>query len=432
VAHARLGEAIDQPLGWGLAALALAAFNAFALDRIALAVGGASKAPVATGAFALAAAACAAMAGFFALDQVRLAAGVAALLIPLAWLDKRLTLPPTRMTAMVLAVVTAALLSPFALMQAPVEPTPLLNTLAPTFIVAIISVWLGARLFAGGPAGYLGQVTVVLRVTLVALVLAFLWAEIRHLANGGILGAPYTSLWEAGAHTGVWMLIAIASAWRFGGQARPLLHWTERLTFLAALVHFALAGLVLLAPWWGSAAANIVGPPVFNTLLLAYALPAALFAGYAALRSRMGSSFVAQAAGAASIVATVSWAVLAVRHTFHPVAIAGAPILAPEHAAYSAVLAVAAAAVLAIAYFRQATTLRYASAALATAGFGKALLIDAAQIDGLVKYAAYALLAAGAAATFIGFQRYVFPRGPVRPHAGTGSSSDATLLPPRP
>jgi len=222
IAHKQLGASIDQPLGWGLAALALAAFNAVALDRIAQAVGGASKAPLATGAFALAAAACAVMAGFFALDQVRLAAGVAVLIISLAWLDKRLTLPPARIAAIFVAVVTVALLSPVALLQAPVETTPLLNTLAPTFIIAIASVWISARLFATGPAGYLGQVTVALRITLMALGLAFLWAEVRHLTNGGVMAAPYASLVEAGAHTSVWMFIAIVAAWRFGAQDRHL------------------------------------------------------------------------------------------------------------------------------------------------------------------------------------------------------------------
>lgn len=434
IAHARLGAAIDQPLGWGLAALALAAFNAVALDRIAQAVGGASKAPLATGAFALAAAACAVMAGFFALDQVRLAAGVAVLIISLAWLDKRLTLPPARIAAIFVAVVTVALLSPVALMRAPVETAPILNTLAPTFIIAIASVWISARLFATGPAGYLGQVTVVLRITLIALGLAFLWAEIRHLTNGGAMAAPYTSLLEAGAHTSTWMIIALFAAWRFGAQDRPLLHWTERLTFGAALIHFALAGLILLAPWWGTAPGKVTGPPLFNTLLIAYAAPAALFAGYAALRSRMGSAFVAQISGCAAVVAAVAWALLAMRHGFHPTDAASATIVPFEHAAYSFVLAISAALVLAVAYFRQAPTLRYVSAALAVAAFAKALVVDAPLIDGLAKYAAYALLAAAAAATFIGFQRYIFPRGPAHAAAAaqTGSSNDATLLPPRP
>ena len=434
IAHTRLGTAIDQPSGWGIAALSLAGFNAVALDRISSAVGGASKAPLATGAFAFAAAACAAMAGMFALNQVHLAAGVAALIIPLALLDGRLNLPPTRIAAMLLAVVAVALLSPIALWPVRVAPTPVLNTLTPTFAIAMASVWVGARLFARGPAGYLARVTIVLRVALVGMVIAFLWAQIRQIANGGVLAAPYTSLWEAGAHTSALMLIAIVAAWRFGGKARPLLHWTERLAFLAAVVHFALAALVLLSPWWGSAPAQIVGPPLLNNLLFAYGLPALLFATYAFVRGRMGSAFVAQAAGAAAVVAAVTWALLTVRHAFHPTTASTAVTLPWEHAAYSATLAVSAVAALAITYFLRATELRYASAALAMAAFGKALVIDAAQIDGPVKFAAYALLAAMAAATFIGFQRYIFPRGPARPpiNADAGSTRDGTLLPPRP
>lgn len=435
IAHARLGQTIDQPLGWGLAALALAAFNAVALDRIAHAVGGASKAPLATGAFALAAAACAVMAGVYALDQVRLAAGVALLIISLAWLDKRLNLPATRHAAIGVALATVALLSPLALLRAPVEPTPILNMLAPTFIMAIACVWLGARLFATGPAGYLGRVTVALRIALVALALCFLWAEIRHLLNAGAMAAPYNSLWELGAHSAAAILIACGLAWRFGAEPRPLFHWTERALIVGAAANTLLAGLVLLAPWWGAAPAQVVGPPLLNNLLVAYALPAALFAAYAVFKGRARPTLLSQIASACSVIAAVAWALLAVRHAFHPGATAQAAVLPFEHAAYSLVFAAAAAIVLAIAYFRNAPSLRYAAAALAAAAFGKALVVDAAQIEGLVKYAVYALLAAGAAASFIGFQRYVFPRAPRAdtPDAGeTGSSRDPTLLPPRP
>lgn len=435
IAHARLGQAIDQPLGWGLAALSLAAFNAVALDRIAQAVGGASKAPLATGAFAIAAAACAVMAGVYALDQVRLAAGVALLLISLAWLDKRLNLPPTRLAAIAVAAATVALLSPLALLRAPVESTPILNTLAPTFIMAIACVWIGARLFATGPAGYLGRVTVALRITLVALTLCFLWAEIRHLLNAGVMAAPYTSLWELGAHSAAAILIATGLAWRYGAEPRPLFHWTERVLIGGAAANTLLAGLVMLAPWWGTAPAQVVGPPIFNNLLVAYALPAALFGAYAMFKGRLRPTLLSQIASACAVIASVAWALLAVRHAFHPDATARATVLPFEHAAYSLVFAVAAAIVLAIAYFRNAPSLRYAAAALAATAFGKALVVDAMQIDGLVKYAVYALLAAGAAASFIAFQRYVFPRTPPADAdntAETGSSRDATLLPPRP
>lgn len=433
IAYTRLGQAIDQPLGWGLAALSLAAFNAVALDRIAHAVGGASKAPLATGAFAIAAAACAVMAGVYALDQVRLAAGVALLIISLAWLDKRLNLPAARLAAIGVAIATVALLSPLALLRAPVEPAPLLNTLAPTFIMAIACVWLGARLFATGPAGYLGRVTVALRIALIALALCFLWAEIRHLLNAGVMAAPYSSLWELGAHSAAAITIAGGLAWRFGAEPRPVFHWTERVLIIGAAANTLLAGLVLLAPWWGMTPANVVGPPILNNLLVGYALPAALFGGYAVFKGRARPTLLSQIASACAVIASVSWALLAVRHAFHPAAPAQAAVLPFEHAAYSLVFAVASAIVLAIAYFRNAPSLRYAAAALAAAAFGKALVVDAMQIDGLVKYAVYALLAAGAAAAFIGFQRYVFPRAPIPPHEpDTGSSRDATLLPPRP
>lgn len=433
VAHARLGAAIGQPLGWGLAALALASFNAVALDRIAHAVGGATKAPLATGAFALAAAACAVMAGFFALDQVRLAAGVAVLLISLGWLDKRLNLPPTRIAAMFVAVATIALLSPIALINAPpIETTPIINTLAPTFIMAIASVWIGARLFATGPAGYLGRVTVTLRATLLVLFACFAWAEIRHLLNGGVIAAPYTSLWEAGAHSCAMLAVALFAAWRFGAQDRPLLHWAERFAFIGAVVHMAIAALALLAPWWGSRPATVEGPVLFNNLLAAYAAPAVLFAGYAWLKTRMKSPIAAQLAGAAAIVSTVAWLVLVVRHGFHGDAMARAPVLASEHALITLACIAVAAVVLALSWRLKAPSLRYAAAALAALAFGKALIVDAQQIQGLVQYAVYALLAAAAAGVFIGFQRYVFPRARSAGNHATGSSADATLLPPRP
>lgn len=434
VAHTRLGGVIGQPLAWGLAALALAAFNAVALDRIAHAVGGAAKAPLATGAFALAAAACAVMAGFFALDQVRLAAGVAILIISLGWLDKRLNLPPTRIAAMFVAAATVALLSPLALLNAPpIETTLIINTLAPTFIMAIASVWIGARLFATGPAGYLGRVTVTLRATLIVLMACFLWAEIRHLLNDGVLAAPYTSLWEAGAHTCAMLGVALIAAWRFGAQDRPLLHWAERVAFGGALLHTALASLVLLAPWWGMQPTSVLGPPFFNNLLVAYAIPGALFAGYALLKTRIGAPVTAQVSGAAAIVATMAWAILTVRHSFHGDAMARATASGFEQPVYSLTLALVAAAVLALSWYRKAPSLRYAAAALAIAAFAKALVVDAQQIEGVVKYAVYALLAATAAGAFIGFQRYVFPRDPADgANNTTGSSADATLLPPRP
>ncbi len=434
IAYLRLGAAINMPVMWGGAALMLAAFNGFALDRISNAASDASKASGATTAFAAAAAACAVMAGAFALDHVRLAAGIAVLLIPLGWLDRRLSIPALRFTGAVVGAVTVALLSPIALMRAPVEPTPLLNTLAPTFLIAMISVWAGARLFAIGPAGYLARVTIFLRIALIALVMAFGWAEIRHLANAGVLTAPYTSLWEVGSHTVFLLVVACAIAWRYGRLERPLLQWTERLAFTVALVHMAVAGFALFAPWWGALPAPVSGPPVFNEIASAYLAPAALFALYGVLRAGIAPSLRASIATAATILCGLAWVLLETRHIFHPATMPIAPITALEHGAYSAGLVVVSALVLAFALRVDAGAgrllLRISAAALTAVGFLKALALDVGLLEGPVRYAAYALVAAAAVAALLGYHRYVFPRA-----AGVANdprAADGNLLPPRP
>lgn len=435
IAYLRLGGVIQSPLGWGGAALILAAFNGFALDRISSAAGGASKAPGATGAFSAAAAACAVMAGAFALDHVRLAAGVAVLLAPLAWLDRRLNIPALRFTGAAIGAVTVALLSPIALMRAPVDPTPLLNMLAPTFIIAILSVWAGARLFAMGPAGYNARITIFLRIALIALVLSFGWAEIRHLANRGVLTAPYASLLEMGGHTAFLLVFASAAAWRYGRLERPLVHRAEMIVFAIALAHIAVAGLGILSPWWGTAPAAVAGPPVASEIAVAYLLPAGLFALYGVLRARMGPSMRAHVAGAATIVCIGVWALLETRHIFHPGTMALAPVTPLEHGAYSAALIVCSGLLVAFALRfdgkeLSGLVLRLSAAGLCAVGFLKALAIDIGLIDGPVRYAAYALVAAAAAGAFLGYYRYVFPRAPVA--TNEADADGANLLPPRP
>lgn len=432
IAYLHLGGVLKSPLGWGVIALALAAVNGLALDRVSSASGGADKAPGAATAFTVAAAASAVMAGAFALDQVRMAAGVAILLAPLAWLDRRLNLPALRIAGAVAGAVTLALLSPISLMRAPVEPQPFLNSIGATFIVAILSVWAGARLFALGPAGYEGRVTVFLRAVLVALVLAFGWAEIRHLANKGVLTAPYTSLAEAGGNTLFLLAVACGLAARFGAKERPLLHWTEILAFGVALAHAVLIGLLQLAPWWGTEPAAVAGPPVFNTIALAYLAPALLLALYAMLRRRLGSTLRAYFAAAGAFIALQSWLILETRRLFHPTGMATAPIGAGEHAAYSVGVLAAGALALAVAFRLKGTpglVLRGGAAALTAIAFAKGLAIDAGLIAGPGRFAAYALLAAAAAGAGLGFHRYVFPRAAAPAGAGVDG---ANLVPPRP
>lgn len=434
VAYLRLSEVIQSPFGWGGVALVLAAFNAFALDAVSRAVGGAAKAPGATAAFAAAAAASAVMAGAFAFDNIRMAAGVALLLAPLAWLDRRLDIPALRYAGAAFAAVTVALLSPIALMRAEIDPRPIVNIIAPTFLVAILSVWFGARLFALGPSGYNGRVTILVRIALVVLVLSFGFAEIRHLANAGDMNARYASLFEMGGHTLFLLAVAAGLAWRFGEADRPLLHWTEMFAFVAATAHVAIAGLGIVAPWWGTEPAPAPGAPVFNALLIAYALPAALFALYAWLRARIEpSSLRVYIASGAAVVCGLVWLLLEVRRAFHPYAMAIGPVGGAEHACLTLALLVASAllilAAMPIGRGPGAMALRVAAAVLTATAVLKALAIDIGFLEGAARYGAYALVAAAGVGALIGYHRYVL----LRPAAATDTrASDATLLPPRP
>jgi uncharacterized membrane protein len=432
IAYLRLGEVLQAPYLWGGMALFLAGCNGFWLDRISKAAGGASRAPGAATAFAAAAAACAVMAGAFAFDNARVAAGLAVLIIPLALLDRRLDIPALRFAGATVAALAVALLSPIALMRGPIEPTPIFNSLAPIFIVSMAALWGGARLFAVGPAGYSSRVTIFLRICLVALVFAFGFAEIRHLANRGDIGAPYVSLWENGGHTAFLLAIACGIAWRIGKADRPLLNWAEILAFGAATVHAMLFALVLMSPWWGVQPAPAPGPIFLNPLTAAYLLPALLFGLYAVLRARLGTSVRAHVAGAAALLCGLAWLLLETRHAFHPFTMASARILPLEHAAYSLVLLLAAGLCL-LAAFRfvggaAGLMLRGASAALAAVGLLKALAIDVGTISGPVRYLAYLLVAGAAVAAILGYHRYVFPRS-ASPSAPP-READGNLVPP--
>jgi hypothetical protein len=373
------------------------------------------------------------MAGAFAFDNVRMAAGIAVAAAGLAWLDRRLDIPALRFAGAGFAAATLALLSPIALMRADIGAQPVLNLIAPTFLIAIISLWAGARLFALGPAGYEARVTVFMRIALVALVVAFGFAEIRHLANAGDMSARYASLFEMGAHTAFLLAVACGIAWRFGGKDRPLLHWTEIFCFTLAVAHMAIAGLGVLAPWWGTEPALAPGGLVFNALLVAYALPAALFALYAWLRVRIAPSLRAQVAAGAALICALVWLVLEVRRGFHPDAMAIAPIGAVEHGAFSLALVAASALIVAAALHLGRgpgpMVLRVVAALLTAVGVLKALAFDIGAIEGPARYAVYALVAAFGVGALLGYQRYVFPRA----LGGEGADArDANLLPPRP
>ena len=408
-AHNQMGAGIDRPWLWAAAALFLGGLNAFAMDRIASEAGGPKNAPGASGAFAIGAVGCAVMAVSFGLKGFVMIAAVALVMAPLAWIDRRIDYPPLRWAAAALgAFVVAALALTRAPLDFAVSPTPFFNELTLGYGVAIGAFLAACRMFATGPAGYEGRVTVSLRLGVLALIVAFLLYQVRHLANAGQMTAPYASLWEFGGHVSVCVIAALVLTLRYPAPLRPLVFSFEAALFAAAVLHAAFSGLVWLNPWWGSQPAAVIGGPVFNSLAIGYALPALLFATYSWIQAGRGAKERSLLAAGLAIALGVCWALLEVRRAHHGSVLAGVSTSAGEHLTLTIALAASAAVVLAIGFWRKSIPLKAASATLTGFAIAKAMLVDVTAIDGIMKYGAIAGITAAAAAAFLAYQRFVF------------------------
>lgn len=109
-----------------------------------------------------------------------------------------------------------------------------------------------------------------------------------------------------------------------------------------------MAGLVL-NPWWGQTPARVLGPPVVDTLLLAFAVPA-LVVGLAAYRLYSHEPGQARVYALASGFFAVLWATLEIRRLFHGTGLDAAPVGVAEAAAYGLFYLLLALAVALVAY----------------------------------------------------------------------------------
>jgi uncharacterized membrane protein len=425
-AHGKIGAHMQDPVFWGAAALFLGLLQGWMMDRVASQFGGPKKAPGATAAFGVGAVSCAAMAASFGLSGFVMIAAIAAIAAPLAFIDKRIDFPALRWAAGAIgAIVTVTLVLSPAPLSFPVETTPLLNQLTLGYGVAIGAFWLTARLTALGPDGYEGRFATFMRICVMALIVAFATMLVRHLANGGMMRAPYATLWEMGGHVSVWIAAALAITLRYRPPLRRVAFIAEALLFVAGAILLAIGGLIVLNPWWGVRPPSADGWPFANALAVGYLAPALAFALYGAVKQSRGGPMRATIAYGLALGAALVWALLEVRRAFH------GPLLAPgdstwmENLALSSVLILGAGLTFMAASFKGFAALRYVSAGLVAAAVAKGLLVDVNALEGLARYAAISGLIILAGLAFIGYQRFVFA-----PPMGDASLQTNSATPP--
>lgn len=263
-------------------------------------------------------------------DSVRTTAHAGAALLfafGLAWRGWR----ALRFAAITAAVLTLAhALSPALIGAALAGSIPLGGAL--TVLAAAAALLYGAGYFAGrGDAQSQAREALSSAAVIVILIGAF--TALRWFAAGGA-GAPLDVLAET-ALQALTLLAAAHVVMPRATQAPGRIGALRGHVLMGAglLYAFFIAGIAL-NPWWGASPASVAGPPLFNTLALAFAAPAAFaFAAAYRLYDRQRAAARAYAGAGASLA--LIWALSEIRYAFHAGETAGAPVGVFEGACYA-------------------------------------------------------------------------------------------------
>ncbi|HMR29957.1 MAG TPA: DUF2339 domain-containing protein [Geminicoccaceae bacterium] len=399
ILYLRLSD-LTPSLPWASVALVLAALELTAASRVHRIGGG--REPLA--AYAAGTVAGLALACAFALREAWLTVALAAMLPALGLIWRRLDVPGLRTTALALATIVAArvVLDP--------EAGRLTDGAAPT--LGWILHGLGLPLLAFLAAGRLftrdrdDRLAQMLATGALLLWLALGWALVRLVMDWTGDPAMASGLAEWSLHGLVWLTTGLGLLRRH--RISP---WAPTLAAAAVLCVSALlvllAGLLDINPL--ATGAPVGRLPILNILLFAYALPVPLLALLARELSILGQARLAAVVAALAIGLGLLWLGLELRHAFHGTILTG-PTGPGESWAYTALLLLYAAALMAAGILRASRPLRLASLAILVLAAGKAFLVDMASIDGLWRAASFLVVGGCLVGIGLAYQRFVFQR----------------------
>lgn len=381
--------------GWAAIGLALAGLATFAAERRHLT-------PAALGAYATGAVAALSLALAMVLREAWLTAALSLQLPAIAWISLRLGLPFLRRVALVVAAVVLGrlLLNP-SLLDYPLGGWPILNWVLYGYGIPAVAFWYAARRFMPQRDGITVKVLEAGAIAFFTLLVTF---EIRQLFAGS-LGAPYTHLTETSVQTAAWLGIGYGLYVRRNLGDRKVLDVAAMVLRGIALLHLIFVQVIMQSPlWWH---VDVGAVPIFNTLALAYLLPAIFAALYAWSASVRGDRITFYVSAVAALALTVLWLSLEVRHAFHGRYLDGGTVTNAEQYAYSAVWLLFGAALFAAGLKLNNKPLRIAALAIFALTVAKAFLFDMSNMTGLFR--ALSFLGLGAALLGVGYlyQRFV-------------------------
>jgi len=371
-ASARLAE-LERSFAFAALALALAALHTLAAEALTRA----RRIPVAA-AFAAGAVVGLALGLAFALEKGWLTVGLALAALGVAWVSTRRPLPGLRPLAAGLGLVVLGRIGwDPTIAGAQLGTTPVLNWLLWGYGVPALAFAAAARLLAPGGDDWSRRVLESLALVFAVLLAAL---EVRHLAHGGDITALDTRLFELG------LLAAVYAAYAVGLSRLAAItgRWLYRLFSDLVAVLAAFCALGALTEGNPLLTGEAVGGLVFNDLLVAYALPAALMLAFAATQPAQRAR-VRLAAVALGLALALFYVTLEVSRAFQ------GPVLAPEAISAAEWYAISAAwlgfgiALLGLGLWRDSRALRLASAAVVGATVVKVFVSDMADLEGVLR-----------------------------------------------
>jgi uncharacterized membrane protein len=304
--------------------------------------------------------------------------------------------------------------------------TPVFNWLLWGYGVPAASFLAAARILERAGRDRVVRLTEALGIAFAALLVFF---EIRHALSEGDPLAPPSGHVEMGLLATASLLFALVMV-RVDRRRPDPVSQVASLVFGALALAISVTGLLAIAnPLLTDE--PVVGSVLFNSLLLAYLLPAVL-AGMLALAARgVRPEGYVRAAGGLALALQLAWTLLAIRHAFQGPAIGlGRPAGDAEFWTYSVALLLVGVALLALGLWRESRFLRLLSAGYIVAAVVKVFVCDLASLEGVTRALSFIGLGLALVGIGLAYQKLLARRQPPAP-APSESRHDRRRLAPK-
>lgn len=419
IAYWNLGET-GAKTTWTAAAVGIA-FAALVAAERTFAFRDRARMIEAVGAYSSAAIGALALGLVFLLEEAWLTVALSLFIPALAWTDRRLDIPAHRNIAfLVLAVVVARLVLNPDILSYEAHGFAGPSWVSYGYGVPALACFAASCLFAARDRG---QIVTALEAIAMLFACILVFFEIRALATGSIAAARI-SLFEGALHTLTWGIGAYALERLDARASNMVVSVTWKVLIFLACLNTLLGPLTFTNPIWTSAPVGAL--LIVNDLLLAYAAPAAIAFAFA-LRFRErelwpGSPKASELAGWICLALSFIWISFETRHLFRGSVLSEGEATDAELYAYSVVWLLYAAALLALAIWRSAAELRWASLVILFLTVVKVFVSDMSSLTGLWRVASFIGLGLTLVAIGFFYQRYVFPHREKPETAAPGGS----------